>query len=134
LVQKVSWFDQRGAIFGSGGKMGKLWTAAKVWWQGKKTIVGGCLVIAAGVAGVAYGKVDPVTGLGVVGFGLSIAGFSAKANRHQAELLTALQGVATAAVDIRSGNSAGAAALVEKSAFSLVPSLVTNSTAGDQAK
>jgi hypothetical protein len=87
---------------------------------------------------VAYGKLDPVSGLGVVGFGLSIAGFSAKANRHQAELLTALQGVAQAAVDIRSGNSAGAVQLAEKTALSLVPPLVTNSamtsTSGDQVK
>jgi len=51
---------------------------------GKKTIIGGTLVMAGAVAGVWYGKLDPVTGLNGAGVGLSIAGFSAKANRHQA--------------------------------------------------
>jgi hypothetical protein len=85
--------------------MGNLWDRLAVWWQGKKTILGGCLVMAAGVAGVWFGKLDPVSGLGVVGVGMSIAGFSAKANRHQAELLTALQGVTQIGADERAGKS-----------------------------
>jgi hypothetical protein len=93
--------------------MGKIWAAVLVWWQGKKTIIGGTLVMAGAVAGVWYGKLDPVTGLTVLGVGLSIAGFSAKANRHQAELLTALQDVAQAGAEIRTGNAAEAKATVQ---------------------
>jgi hypothetical protein len=88
--------------------MGKFWAGLVAWWQGKKTILGGSLVMAAAVAGVWYGKLDPVTGLTILGVGLSIAGFSAKANRHQAELLTALQGVAQVGADVRAGNKAEA--------------------------
>ena len=86
--------------------MGKFWGAVVVWWQGKKTMVGGALVMAAAAAGVWYGKLDPVSGLTLLGIGLSIAGFSAKENRHQAELLTALQGVAQIGADERAGKSA----------------------------
>ena len=88
--------------------MGRFWGWLVIWWQGKKTILGGVLVIAAGVAGVWYGKLDAVDGLTLVGVGLSIAGYSAKANRHQAELLAALQGVGQAGVDMRAGNRAAA--------------------------
>jgi len=94
--------------------MGKFWAGVVVWWQGKKTIVGGGLVMAAAVAGVAYGKLGVVDGLTLLGVGLSIAGFSAKANRHQAELLTAVQGIAQIGVDVRTGNSNQTAAVVEQ--------------------
>jgi len=47
---------------------------------GEETMVGGALVMAAAAAGVWYGKLDPVSGLTLLGIGLSIAGFSAKAN------------------------------------------------------
>ncbi len=104
--------------------MGKLWASFVVWWQGKKTIVGGCLVMAAGVAGIWYGKLDPVTGVGVVGAGLSIAGFSAKANRHQAELLTALEGVSQAGADVRAGNKTAAFTTAELTAAQLAPAAV----------
>ncbi len=89
--------------------MGKVWAAVVVWWQGKKTMVGGSLVMAAAVAGVWYGKLDPVSGMTLLGIGISIAGFSAKANRHQAELLTALEGVAKVGADMRAGNQTAAA-------------------------
>jgi hypothetical protein len=103
------------AVFGcQGGFMGKFWAGVVVWWQGKKTIVGGGLVMAAAVAGVAYGKLGVVDGLTLLGVGLSIAGFSAKANRHQAELLTAVQGIAQIGVDVRTGNSNQTAAVVEQ--------------------
>jgi len=105
--------------------MGKIWAAAVVWFQGKKTILGGGLVMAAAVAGVWYGKLDPVTGMGVLGFGLSIAGMSAKANRHQAQLLDALKAVAQVAGDERSGYAKRALADAENAAavigLSLVP-------------
>jgi hypothetical protein len=86
--------------------MVKAWAAVVVWFQGKKTILGGVLVIAAGVAGVWYGKLDPVNGLTVVGIGVSIAGYSAKVNRHQAQLLAALQDVSRAAADSKLGSAA----------------------------
>lgn len=76
------------------------------WFRGKKTILGGALVIAGAVGGVWYGKLDPTSGLTVAGIGLSIAGYGAKANRHQAELLAALQGVARIGADVRAGKPA----------------------------
>jgi hypothetical protein len=117
--------------------MGKIWAAAAAWFRGKKTILGGGLVMAAAVAGVWTGKLDPATGLGVLGFGLSIAGMSAKANRHQAQLLDALKAVAQVAGDERSGNAAQAIADAESAAttigLSLVPS-VPSSTQGGATK
>jgi hypothetical protein len=104
--------------------MGKIWAAAVVWFQGKKTILGGGLVMAAAVAGVWYGKLDPTTGLAVLGFGLSIAGMSAKANRHQAQLLDALRAVAQVGGDERSGNTAQAIADAEAAATSIGLSLM----------
>ena len=79
--------------------------------------------MSAGVAGVWYGKLDPVTGLALLGTGLSIAGLSAKANRHQAELLTALDGVAQAGADIRAGNRGLALVDAEATAGQLAPVL-----------
>ena len=89
--------------------MNGLWTEIAGWWQGKKTIVGGALVMLAAVAGVGMGKLDAPAALAVLGFGLSIAGYGAKANRHQAELLAALAGVARAGEDYRNGGGAAAA-------------------------
>ncbi len=86
--------------------MGKIWGWVVVWWQGKKTILGGALVMVAAVAGVWYGKLDPTVGLTLLGVGLSIAGMGAKFNRHQAELLIALQGVAQTGADERAGKPA----------------------------
>jgi len=93
--------------------MGKFWAAFVVWWQGKKTIVGGVLVAAAGVAGVATGKLDPVTGLGVVGAGVSIAGYAAKLNRYQSAALSTLQDVAQAGIAARTGGIGAAARYAE---------------------
>lgn len=108
--------------------MGKIWAAVLVWWQGKKTILGGGLVMAAAVAGVWYGKLDPVSGVTVLGIGLSIAGMSAKANRHQAELLTALQGVAAVGTATRTAGPAQAVQLAENevlaSAEQMVPAAI----------
>ncbi len=105
--------------------MGNLWDRLAIWWQGKKTILGGGLVMAAGVAGVWFGKLDPISGLGVVGVGMSIAGFSAKANRHQEELLTALQGVAQIGADQRSGNKPAMIRDAELTAEQLAPAAMT---------
>ena len=104
--------------------MGNLWDRLAAWWQGKKTILGGGLVIVAGVAGVWFGKLDPISGLGVVGVGMSIAGFSAKANRHQAELLTALQGVAQIGADQRAGNRTAIIQDAEQAAGQLAPAAI----------
>jgi hypothetical protein len=93
--------------------------------------------MAAAVAGVWYGKLEPVDGLTVFGVGLSIAGFSAKQNRHQAELLTALQGVAAAGINIRAGNTAMTAATVESVAANAFPEIArsfSTSDAGSTAK
>jgi hypothetical protein len=77
--------------------------------------------MAAAVAGVWYGKLDPVTGLTVLGIGLSIAGMSAKANRHQAELLTALQGVAAVGAAARTSGPGQAVQLAENQVLATAP-------------
>jgi hypothetical protein len=84
------------------------WNQIRSWFAGKKTTLGGCLVIGAAVAGVATGKLSIVDATAVIGLGCSICGWSAKANRHQAELLTALEAVAAAGADLRAGNKAAA--------------------------
>jgi hypothetical protein len=104
--------------------MGKFLAGVVNWLKGKKTILGGGLIMAAGVAGVALGKVDPTVGLGVLGFGLSIAGAGAKANRHQAQLLTALNAVAQVAADKRAGNTQAAIHDAEDAAINIGLSLV----------
>jgi hypothetical protein len=85
-------------------KMGFWFGRLRGWFAGKKTTLGGCLVIAAGVAGAATGKLASVDAVTVVGVGISICGWSAKANRHQAEILGALEAVAAAGSDLRAGN------------------------------
>ena len=109
--------------------MGRIWAAVVVWWQGKKTILGGGLVMAAGVAGVWLGKLDPVTGLGVLGAGLSIAGFSAKANRHQDELLVALDGIALAGADERAARPTLAAQDMVQGLAPLAPAAIASAGA-----
>jgi hypothetical protein len=84
--------------------MGKLKVFAglvQTWFQGKKTMLGGLVLIAAGVVGIAFGKLPVDQGVVVAGFGISICGWSAKANRHQAELLAALTAVAQVGVTYR---------------------------------
>ena len=107
--------------------MVKFLANVNAWWQGKKTIVGGGLVMAAAVAGVARGKLDMTAGVGLLGLGLSIAGMGAKANRHQDELLSALEGVARVSVDVKSGASAQAIPDAVQTALSLAhPGSVVN--------
>ena len=110
--------------------MGKIWDGVARWFAGKKTILGGGLIMASAVAGIWFGKLDPVTGMAVLGTGLSVAGLSAKANRHQAELLTALQGVATVAADQRAGNQKQAIQDAEDTAVKVGLSLVGSGTDG----
>ena len=104
--------------------MSNLWAGVVSWFQGKKTILGGGVVMAAAVAGVGFGKLDPVSALTLIGMGLSIVGASAKANRHQAELLTALQGVAQVGADVRSGNSAKAVQDAEQTGLAVATPLL----------
>jgi hypothetical protein len=80
-----------------------IWSRIREWFQGKKTIIGGSLVIAAGVAAVALGKLAPVEGMALVGMGVSICGWSAKANRYQTQILGALEAVAAAGLSVRAG-------------------------------
>ncbi len=102
----------------------KVWLAnLRVWFQGRKTILGGCLLIAAGVAGVWAGKLPPDQAMIVVGFGISFCGWSAKANRHQQEILAALRAVAIAGAEARAGNKAAAIRTVEESVMQPVPAL-----------
>jgi hypothetical protein len=91
--------------------------AAVVWFQGKKTMLGGLVLIAAAVAGTVTGKLPVDQGAIVLGFGISICGWSAKANRHQAEILAALQTVAVAGAQVRAGNKTGAMQTVEAAAI-----------------
>jgi hypothetical protein len=85
-----------------------IWSRIRGWFAGKKTILGGCLVIAAGVAGVFTGKLAATEASVVVGVGISICGWSAKANRHQEEILQALGIIACAGDDFRAGNDKAA--------------------------
>jgi hypothetical protein len=75
------------------------------WLQGKKTIIGGGLVMVGAVLAVALGRIDPSFGTMIFGVGASIAGMGDKANRHQAELLVALGAVAKAGIEMRAGQS-----------------------------
>lgn len=92
--------------------MGSL-AAVQIWFQGRKTILGGSLLIVCGVVGAFDGKLSLIDATTVAGFGLSICGLGAKANRF----LGALEGVATAGVDLRLGNRAGAAAALRSAAI-----------------
>ncbi|MDR3797977.1 MAG: hypothetical protein P4K93_07480 [Terracidiphilus sp.] len=98
-----------------------IWQKISGWFEGKKTILGGVVILAAAVAGVWYGKLDPVTAVTLAGAGLSVIGWGDKANRHQAELLTALQGVATVGADVRAGNTQQAVRDAENTAGALAP-------------
>lgn len=49
--------------------------------EGFKTVGGGLILIAAGAAGMAFGLVDPITGLTIVGNGLAVWGVGAKIQR-----------------------------------------------------
>jgi hypothetical protein len=108
--------------------MGRILTAARTWFQGKKTILGGGLVIAGAVAGVWFGRLDPTSALTLAGAGLSIAGYGAKANRHQAELLAALQDISRAGADQRAGKLSVAADL-EPGVAGISSALISGSAA-----
>ncbi len=90
--------------------MGKL----IVWLQGKKTIIGGSVLMAVAIAGAFFGQLSPVDAVAVAALGFSVLGLSAKANRHQAELLAALSAVAQSGKAYRQGDKAAALALVER--------------------
>ncbi len=95
------------------------------WLKGKKTIFGGLVILAGAVAGVWYGRLDPVTGLTVAGVGFSVIGWADKANRHQAELLTAFQGIAKVGADVRTGNSQQAVQDAETTVTGLAPAVMS---------
>jgi hypothetical protein len=99
--------------------MGDKWALFWGWWEGKKTMAGGGAIVAGAVAAIWYGKLDPSTGLMIAGAGLSIGGFAAKLNRHQAELLIGLQAIAEAGADSRAGKQANAVVDIENAARQL---------------
>ena len=78
--------------------------AVRVWFQGKKTILGGTLLIVVGVAGAFYGKLSLIDATTIAAAGISVCGIGAKANHF----LAALSQVAQAGVDYRMGNRTGA--------------------------
>ena len=109
--------------------MGKVWS----WIEGKKTIAGGLLVMLAALAGIWYQKLDPVTALTVFGAGMSIAGWGDKANRHQAELLIALQGLAQVGALTQAGEPGQTIKSAEATAEQLSPSILQMVTAMNKA-
>jgi len=107
--------------------MGKL-AALRVWFQGKKTILGGSLLIVGGLAGAFTGKLSLSDATTLAGVGISVCGIGAKANHF----LGALSQVAQAGVDLRLGNKAGAIAelrpVAVEVAEQLVPTLAPSTT------
>lgn len=101
--------------------MSKFLSGVGSWFAGKKTILGGILVLGAAAAGAWFGKIDPTTALAIGGMGFAAIGMGDKANRHQAQILTALQGVAQAGADYRAGNVPGALHAVEGTAATWAP-------------
>jgi hypothetical protein len=85
-----------------------------IWLQGKKAMLGGALIAIAGISAIWMGVMSPESGLTLVGAGIAVIGFADKANRHQAELLAALEGVAKAGVQYRAGDRAAAVQEIEK--------------------
>jgi hypothetical protein len=73
--------------------------------EGKKTMVGGALILLAAVAAVFLEQVTPVAGLALAAFGFSIVGMADKANRHQEELLLVLRDIARAGSDALANNT-----------------------------
>jgi len=100
------------------------------WLMGKKTMIGGCLIIVAGVSGVAWGKLTTVDAMYVLGLGISICGWSAKANRHQVAILGALEAVAAAGASYRSGDKAGAAKTLAQAAVQDAVKVAKTESAG----
>jgi hypothetical protein len=94
--------------------MRRLMKSLGIWLQGKKAMLGGALIAIAAIAAIWMGVMSPESGLTLVGAGIAVIGFADKANRHQAELLAALEVVAKAGVQYRSGDHAGAVQEIEK--------------------
>ena len=47
--------------------------------KGFKTFIGGAVLVAGGAAGIAFGLIDPMTGVGMIGTGFSVWGLGGKA-------------------------------------------------------
>lgn len=78
------------------------------WLKGKKTMLGGTLILLAALAGIFFAQISIVDGSTIAGFGIAIIGYGDKANRHQAQILEALKDVAAAGEAYRNGNLRGA--------------------------
>ena len=72
------------------------------WLKGKKTIIAGVVVCAFATMAVLYGLISVEQGGILFGFGMAIAGWADKANRHHAEIMTALTEVAKIGADLKS--------------------------------
>ena len=93
------------------------------WLRGKKTIIGGSLVMLGAVLAVTFGHLVPELGVMVFGVGASIAGYGDKANRHQAELLAALTELQQVGVDMRTKNAVVAISGLAGAADVLTPAV-----------
>jgi len=51
------------------------------FFDGAKTFLGGLVLVGGGIAGVAFGLIDPMTGITLAGTGLSVWGLGGKANK-----------------------------------------------------
>ncbi len=107
--------------------------SVREWLQGKKSILGGCVVIAAAVAGAFTGKLQPMDAVGVAGFGFSLCGMAAKANRHQSELISALSDIGALGMAARTPGL-GRAEAVQTAVDSLAKQAVAAAVAEVPAK
>lgn len=99
------------------------------WLQGKKTMLGGLVLIAAGVAGVAFGQISLDQCVAVAGMGISIAGWAAKADRHQKQILEALTAAAAAGAAYRAGDKAAIQNAVKAELPAVLDSVIRETTA-----
>ncbi len=92
------------------------------WLKGKKTKIGGGLIVLGAVLGVVSGHLTVTDGLTLIGLGASTYGWADKANRHQSEIRTSLEGLTKAVADAQSGNRVAA---LEDVAAAAVPVLTS---------
>ena len=76
------------------------------WFQGKKTILGGAILILVAFLGAFTGKLGLVDAATITGFGISFLGLGSKGNK----ILAGLAAVSQAGIDLRLGNKAAVVA------------------------
>ena len=97
------------------------------WLAGKKTYLAGLGLCALAVAGVASGRMGALTGVSILGYGLSLCGLAAKSNRQHKELLLAIEAAGALGLALRTGGIAALVAAGEQE----VPKVVAACTAED---